>query len=113
MGADYHADDEGGRDDQQKLTPLPSRAYAKRPHGDQLLFPEETGGGDGDPLSESSSAQSVIVQDTISPRLHGESSLFTFTNGLSEKWKFTSRHDLRSCRREFWETPKVWFKWVD
>lgn len=95
-------------DDQPKLAPLPVRAYAKRPHGDPLSFSDELS-GNGDPPAESllHPVQSVDVRETLSPRFHGESSLLAFTNALSEKWEFTNRYDLRSHRREFWETPQV------
>ena len=99
-------DDEDG---QPKLAPLPPRAYFKRPHGDPVSFPEETVGTGDDFLTEAEmhSAQSVTIQESFSSRFHGESSLFAFTNVLSEKWKFTGIRDLRSRRREFWETPEV------
>ena len=108
VGESGSEDDEN---DQPKLAPLPPRAYSKRPHGDPLSFPEEMAGSDDDLLAEAEmySVQSVVVQESLSPRFHGESSLFALTNALSEKWKFTSIHDLRSCRREFWETPEVCF----
>ena len=109
-----HIGDSGSEDDdddQPKLAPLPPSAYSKRPHGDPLSFPEEIAGSGDNFLTEAEihSVQSVVVQESLSSRFHGESSLFAFTNTLSEKWKFTNIHDLRSRRREFWETPEVCF----
>lgn len=114
-GANRESESEDGYYNQPKLAPLPEHAYAKRPLCDPLLFPEEIDSSNGDSLDESGLplVQSVTVHETLSPQFHGESSLFAFTNGLSEEWKFTSRHDLRSCRREFWETPEVSFKSID
>jgi hypothetical protein len=110
--------DDGGSededDDQPKLAPLPPRAYSKRPHGDPLSFPDETAGSDDDSLTEAEirSVKSVVFQETLSSRFHGESSAFVFTNTFSEKWKFTSMDDLRNRRREFWEAPEVRFSTI-
>ena len=104
------SDSESKDDDSQiKLAPHPSRAYSKRSHGAPLPFLEEMAdGGDGILTeAETGPTQSVVVEGSLNSRFHGESSLFAFTNVLGEKWKFTSIHDLRSCRREFWETPEV------
>lgn len=100
---------ENGDDGQLKLAPLPPRAYFKQPHGDPLSFQEEIicSGDDFSTEAEMDSAQSVIVQDSLGSRFHGESSLFTFANALSERWKFTGSCGLGSRRREFWETPEV------
>lgn len=111
-----HTGNGGPEDDgeiQPKLAPLPPRAFSRRPHGDPLSFPE-TAGGDNNPLTEAGihSVKSVVVQESLSSRFHGESSVFALTNTLCEKWKFTSMHDLQSRRREFWETPKVCFLFI-
>lgn len=112
-GANHSNLSENGHNGRPNFTPLLSHAYANRPHCDPLSSPDEIDSSNGD-LGESGlhPVQSVIVQETLSPRFHGESSLLAFTNGLSEKWKFTSRHDLRGHRREFWETPEVLFKLI-
>jgi len=104
-----NSESEDDGDCQPKLAPLPPRAYSKQPHGDPLSFPEEIAdsGDDFSTKAEMHPVQSVIVQESFSSRFHGESSLFVFTNALSEKWKFTGVRDLRSRRREFWETPEV------
>ena len=112
MGANHHTSEIGSENDddsQSKLAPLPPHAYSKRLHGDPLSFPEEIAGGGNDFLTEAEihSVQSLVFQESLNSRFHGESSLFAFTNALSDKWKFTSIHDLQSCRREFWETPEV------
>ena len=64
--------------------------------------------GDGSSAeAEMGLGQSVVVEESLNTRFHGESSLFAFTNVLGEKGKFTSVHNLQSCRKEFWETPEV------
>ena len=110
--ADNHVGNSGSEDDndsQPKLAPLPPRAYSKQPHSDPLSFPEDIAdsGNDLSTEAEMHPVQSVVVQGGFS--FHGESSLFAFTDTLGEKWKLTDIHDLRSRRREFWETPEVCF----
>jgi hypothetical protein len=93
-------------DDQPKLAPLSVHVYAERLRGDPTS-PEET--GDSDPSSEYGlhSPQSVVIQESFGSKFHGESSTLAFVDALSEKWKITDSHDLRSRRREFWEAPEV------
>ncbi|KAF9778871.1 fungal-specific transcription factor domain-containing protein [Thelephora terrestris] len=92
-------------DDQPKLAPLSVHVYAERLRGDPTS-PEET--GDSDPSGEYGlhSPQSVVIQESFGSKFHGESSTLAFVDALSEKWKITDSHDLRSRRREFWEAPE-------
>jgi hypothetical protein len=93
-------------DDQPKLAPLSVHVYAERLRSDPTS-PEETGGSDPPGEYGLQSPQSVVIQETLSSNFHGESSTLAFVNSLSEKWKITDSHDLRSRRREFWEAPEV------
>lgn len=97
---------------QPKLSPLPMRAYSKRPDVDPLSPPEEATYSDDEFVTVAETGLSKILilteKSHENTRFYGKSSVIVLTNQLvNEKFRGTDTCSMRNRRNQFWDVPDV------